>query len=183
MSGKPIIFIGASGSGKSELAQYLVYNFEAIPIVSTTSRSPRIGEINGVHYHFKSLEEILEMIKDDKFVEYANYSGNYYGTTVEELQNKLEKAKYIVNVMEINGALAMKKKFPETIIVYIDCPIDVLMTRMHSRGDSFESITKRVKNYVEQKEYENIQYADYVVDNSKTLEETYLQIRDILEKI
>lgn len=70
--GVPIIFIGPSGSGKSSLAQYLIYNYEAIKLVSTTSRKPRVGEVNGVHYHFEDEDSIANLIKNNTFLEYLN---------------------------------------------------------------------------------------------------------------
>ena len=180
--GKLIIFIGGSGSGKSALAQYLIENNEAEKIVSTTSRNPRIGEINGKHYNFEDLDVIETMIKEDKFLEYSIYSGNYYGITKDEIEKRMSNSDLVVHVMEIKGALKVKKTFPNTILIYCDAPIDILMERMYERGDDFKSITKRVKTYVEEKEYDNIKYADFVINNTGSIEDSYKQLDTILEQ-
>lgn len=183
MKERPIILIGASGSGKTELSQYLIYKHLMNPITSTTSREPRKGELNGIHYHFKNRETFEKMIENNEFIEFAEYSGNYYGTSKQEIEQKMKDNKCVVNVMEIVGAKAMKKIFPNTIIIYIDCPIDVMMQRMFDRGDDFSSIKKRVKNYVETREFENNKFADFIIDNSQSLEYSYAQLDEIINKL
>lgn len=178
--GKPIIFIGPSGSGKTSFAQYLIDNYNAMKIVSTTNRNKRENEIDGVHYHFKDNITIQNMINNNEFLEYSNYADNYYGITKKELENKINQADLIVNVMEIKGALKMKEYFPETVIIYCDVPIDTLMNRMYERGDSFQNIAKRVKNYTETKEYENIKYADFVLDNTGHIKDSYKKLESFL---
>ena len=116
------------------------------------------------------------MINNNEFLEYSIYSGKYYGTTKAEISKKISSAELVVNVMEINGALAIKKEFPETIIIYCSVPIDISMKRMKERGDSFDDIASRVKNYVETKEYENAKYADFILDNTGSIQDSYKQI-------
>lgn len=167
-----VIFIGPSGSGKSSVAQHLTYNYGAVKIVSTTSRKPRIGEIDGIHYHFVSKDDFEAMIDNNEFVEFARYSENYYGTTKAEIERKLKSDKLIVNVMEIGGALRIKELFPETKIIFCYSEIDNLMQRMYDRGDSFENIKKRVKFFFDAEEYKNSEYADFILNNNGELKES-----------
>lgn len=167
-----VIIIGPSGSGKSSVAQHLIYNHGAVKIVSTTSREPRQGEVDSIHYHFVSKEDFVNMIDADAFVEFAKYSENYYGTTKAEIEKKLKSDKLVVNVMEIGGAMKIKELFPETKIIFCYSDIDNLMQRMYDRGDSFESIKKRVKFLFDEKEYENADKADFILNNNGSLKES-----------
>ena len=176
-----IIFIGPSGSGKSSIAQHLIYNHGAVKIVSTTSRKPRVGEVDGIHYHFVSKDKFEEMVKNDEFVEFAKYSENFYGTTKKEIEKKIKSTQLIVNVMEIGGALKIKKMFPETKIIFCYSEIDNLMQRMHDRGDSFEDIKKRVKFYFNEEEYNNSDKADFILDNNWDLKNSFKLLEDYLQ--
>ena len=175
-----IIIIGPSGSGKSSIAQHLMYNHGAMKIVSTTSREPRAGEVDGIHYHFVSKDKFVEMIDNDEFVEFAKYSDNYYGTTKAEIEKKLKSDKLAVNAMEIGGAMKIKELFPETKIVFCHSDIDVLMQRMNDRGDSFENIKKRVKFLCDEKEYDNASKADFILNNNGELKDSCRALEEYL---
>lgn len=175
-----VIFIGPSGSGKSSIAQHLIYNFEAVKIVSTTSREPRPGEVDGIHYHFVSKEKFEEMIANDEFVEFAKYSSNYYGTSKKEIEKKIKSDRLVVNVMEIGGALKIKEMFPETKIIFCYAEIDSLMQRMYDRGDSFENIKKRVKFLFDEEEYKNSDKADFVLNNNGELKNSFKELEEYL---
>ncbi len=176
-----VIFIGPSGSGKSSVAQHLIYNYGAVKIVSTTSRDPRQGEVDGIHYHFVGKEKFLEMIDVDEFVEFAKYSDNYYGTTKAEIEKKLKSDKLVVNVMEIGGAMKIKELFPETKIIFCYSEIDNLMQRMYDRGDSFDNIKKRVKFLFDTEEYKNSDKADFVLNNNGSLKESCQALEEYLK--
>lgn len=175
-----IIIIGPSGSGKSSIAQHLMYNHGAMKIVSTTSRKPRAGEVDGIHYHFVSKDKFLEMIDNNEFIEFAKYSDNYYGTTKAEVEKKLKSDKLAVNAMEIGGAMKIKELFPETKIVFCHSDIDVLMQRMNDRGDSFENIKKRVKFLFDEKEYDNVTKADFILNNNGELKDSCKALEEYL---
>lgn len=171
-----LVIVGPSGSGKSTLAEFLK-DFGYQQIISCTTRKPRPDEINGVHYYFKTKEEFDKIKK----IEYTLYAGNYYGTTYDELQEQLNKENCFC-IMDINGALKMKKWFPQTKIIFIYSNIDVLNQRMLKRGDSIEKINERISNILEEKELDNYIYADLVINN-KDLNETYKIIKDYINKL
>ena len=169
-----IILVGPSGGGKSCMSQYLVATYEAESIVSDTSRIPRVGEIPDVDYYFRTQEEMLQMIENQEFVEYSMYASAIYGTSKKELESKMDAA-LSVNVMEITGARKIKEMYPDTVLIFCKCPVASLMYRMRDRGDSFDNIVKRVSQLVDNDEFANEKYCDYVIDNSGTLEDAYAQ--------
>lgn len=175
-----VIFIGPSGSGKSSIAQHLMYNHGAVKVVTTTSREPRVGEVDGVHYNFVSKEKFLKMIENDEFVEFAKYSESLYGTTKKEVEKKIQSDRLIIMVMEVNGALKIKNMFPEAKIIFCYSEIDNLMQRMYDRGDSFENIKKRVKFFFDNKEYEDSNKADFILDNNGDLKDSFQKIEKYL---
>lgn len=179
-----IIFIGGSGSGKTELQKYMVNSYSAKSLISTTNRTPRFNEVNNIDYCFKTEKEIEQMIKNNDFIEFVKYNNHYYGTTYEEINKKMNKFKYIVNVMEINGALKIKKIYEkQCYLIYCYCPLDILLKRMKYRGDSKEKILERKQIFLTQKEDNNRIFADYIIDNSKSINNSCKQLDIILKKI
>lgn len=179
-----IIFIGGSGSGKTELQKYMINHYSAIPLISCTNRFPRKNEINEIDYYFKTTFDIKNMINNNEFIEYTKYNKNYYGTTYNEINCKINKSKYVVNVMEINGALKIKELYPnQCYLIYCYCPLDILLERMENRGDSQEKILDRKEIFLSQKEDENKQFADYIIDNSQLLKQSLIQLDFILNQI
>lgn len=83
-----IILIGPSASGKTEIAKYLISTFSFNKFVTTTTRTPRVGEINDVDYHFINKDKFNDLVSNNKFIEYVNYNDNFYGTTLEEIDDK-----------------------------------------------------------------------------------------------
>lgn len=183
--GRLIIFVGPSGSGKSAMADYMMREHHALKVVSTTNRAVRQGEVEGESYYFVSDDMFTHMTLCNEFVEYAMYSDKYYGTTRAELSEKLKAAGdgYVVNCMEISGALAVKKAIPGTVLIFMDVPISALMKRMHDRGDDFDAITARVQNYVDKKEADNERFCDYVIHNTGSLQDAEEILDRILEYI
>ena len=132
--GKLFIISGPSGSGKSTL---LTEVFEKIDnkyfSVSATTRKPRPGEVDGVNYWFKSHEEFKALLEAGEFLEYAEYAGNFYGTLAEPILNELEQGRDIFLDIEVQGALQVRKKIPEAILVFAIPP-------------TFEELERRLRN-------------------------------------
>ena len=134
---KGLVFVvsAPAGTGKTTLINRLVTEFQSIVAsVSYTTRKPRNGEIDGVHYHFIAPEEFQAKITSSDFLEYVNLYGTYYGTSKQWIQDQCEKGKHVVLVIDTQGALQLKGEFP-AVFIFIGCPsLDVLRERIHRRG-------------------------------------------------
>ena len=157
---------GFSGAGKGTLMKNLLakYNNYALSI-SCTTRKPREGELDGREYFFKTKEEFEEMISKDELVEYARYVDNYYGTPKEFVLSQLDAGKDVLLEIEIQGALKIKEKFPEAVLVFITPPSgEELKSRLIGRGtESPEVVEKRLQRAVQ--ESEGVEAYDYILIN------------------
>ena len=137
--GRLFVISGASGVGKSTvLKQVMAARDDLRFSVSATTRSPRPGEEEGVHYYFVSKEAFLRMIDEDAFVEYDAHMDNYYGTPKAQLEEKLEVGSVILDI-EPNGAFQVQKKRPDAVLIFITPPsVEELERRLRSRGDTSE---------------------------------------------
>ena len=157
---------GFSGAGKGTLMKNLLakYNNYALS-VSCTTRKPREGELDGREYFFKTKEEFEEMISKDELVEYARYVDNYYGTPKEFVRSQLDAGKDVLLEIEIQGALKIKEKFPEAVLVFITPPSgEELKSRLIGRGtESPEVVEKRLQRAVQ--ESEGVEAYDYILIN------------------
>ena len=134
--------------------------------VSCTTRAPRDGEINGMHYFFISKEEFEQMIKDEQFLEHACYSGNYYGTNKKFVDEKISQGKSVLLEIELQGALQVMEKCPEAVTVFITPPtFEELERRLRGRHtESEEAIQKRLES--SKKELENANKFHYIIENN-----------------
>ena len=137
--GKLFVVSGASGVGKSSVLKRLMAERSNLLFsVSATTRDPRPGEEEGVHYYFITQEQFQEMIRQDAFLEYDAHAANYYGTPVDQLEEKLERGDVILDV-EPAGAKIVKEKRPEAILIFVMPPsVEELERRLRSRGDTPE---------------------------------------------
>jgi len=161
-----IVISGAAGSGKGTLVKKLTAdNDKYFVSKSVTTRAPRGDDILGVSYHFTTREKFEEMIASNELVEYAEYSGNYYGTPVTPINNAIESGKNIILEIETRGAIQIKKRFPEAILIWITPPdYENLERRLRSRGTNTESdILRRLETA--KKELTLLNEYDYVVIN------------------
>ncbi|SKB89943.1 guanylate kinase [Lachnospiraceae bacterium] len=161
-----VVVSGFAGAGKGTIMKQLVSDYDNYALsVSATSRNPRPGEVDGVNYFFKTREEFEEMISKDELVEYAEYVGNYYGTPRAFVEEKLQEGKNVILEIEIQGAMQIKKKFPEALLVFIMPPSAAeLKRRLVGRGtETPEVIDKRMKRAVQ--ESEGIENYDFIVVN------------------
>jgi len=168
ISGRGILTVvsGFAGSGKGTLMKRLLKDYEGYALsVSATSRSPRPGEEEGISYFFKTREEFEKMIENDELLEYAEYVGNYYGTPKSFVEGKLNEGRDVVLEIEIQGAMQIKRKYPDTLLIFVTPPsVSELRRRLTGRGtETPEVIEKRMKRAAG--ESEGIENYDYIVIN------------------
>ena len=167
-TGVLIVISGFSGAGKGTLMKKLMecYSNYALSI-SMTTRAPRPGEENGVHYFFVDKETFEKTIAEDGLIEYANYCGNYYGTPRAYVENCLSEGKDVILEIEIQGACKIREKYPDAVLVFVTPPDGVeLERRLSGRGtETDEVIRTRLKRAIE--EAEGIENYDYIVVNDE----------------
>lgn len=178
MERKIYLLMGPSGAGKTTLGEYL--KELGIPeLVSHTTRPPRKGEINGVHYHFVSVDE-FKKIELAEFNEYPTNSGRFYGISKAEIESKLASHQKVFAVAELNGIKQLKKAYPnEVVVIFITASLEEMERRMRKRGDSEEVIQSRLKQAIENKEHEHKWIADYIIENND-LEKSKEQLKKIV---
>ena len=148
-----IILSGFSGVGKGTVVRRLLSDYDNYALsISATTRKPREGEEDGVSYFFKSKEEFEQMIKEDSFIEHARYVENYYGTPKAYVQEQLDAGKDVILEIEIQGALKIKKKFPEAVLIFVTPPsAGELRNRLAGRGtETPEKIAARLSRAAEE---------------------------------
>lgn len=159
MSQKGILAVvsGFSGAGKGTLIRELLHRYEGqyALSVSATTRKPREGEVHGREYFFLSKEEFEHLIEEDALIEHACYVGNYYGTPKSYVMQQIEAGRDVILEIEIQGALKVKEKFPDTLMIFITPPsAGELERRLRGRGtESDEVIKNRLARAAEEAEY------------------------------
>ena len=175
--GQLVVVSGPSGSGKDTiLNEIFKMDPDIIPSVSATTRPPRKGEINGVNYYFMSVEEFEERIKRDEFLEYVQYGDNYYGTLKPQLEEKLKTGKTVVLIIDVRGAVNVRKVYPTAKTIFILPPTESeLEKRLRCRESETEtSLLKRLE--VVKDEIKRVNEYDYAVVNDeleKAVEKVY----------
>ena len=145
--GKTFIICGPSGVGKGTVVARLLASDPSLYFsVSATTRPPRPGEEDGVHYHFLTRETFQEWVEAGDFLEYAQYVGNFYGTPRLYVDRAMDQGRDVILDIEIQGALQVSQKMPEAVRIFIAPPSwDELERRLTDRGtDSEEKIQKRL---------------------------------------
>ena len=163
-----IVVSGFSGAGKGTIMKALLERYDNYALsISATTRNPRPGEEEGKAYFFKTTEESEKMIAKDDLIEYAMYVGNYYGTPKAYVEEQLRAGKDVILEIEIQGALKVKEKFPNTLLLFVTPPsAEELRKRLEGRGtETQEVIDGRMKRAIEEAEYMD-QY-DYLVVNDE----------------
>lgn len=164
--GALVVVSGFSGAGKGTLMKALLNKYDNYALsISATTRSPREGEVDGREYFFKTREEFIQMIDADQLIEHAEYVNNFYGTPKDYVFSNLESGRDVLLEIEIQGALKVKEKFPETVLIFVTPPsAEELRSRLIGRGtESIEKINARLKRAAEEAEYMN-EY-DYILVN------------------
>ena len=161
-----IVVSGFAGSGKGTIMKEIMEQYDNYALsISATTRKPRGAEVDGKEYFFKTTEEFEKMIAQGELIEYANYVGNYYGTPRAYVEEQLESGKDVILEIEIQGALKVKKQFPETLLLFVTPPnATILKERLVGRGtETMEVIDKRMQRAAE--EAEGILSYDYLLIN------------------
>ena len=161
-----VIVSGFSGAGKGTVMKALMGKYDNYALsISATTRAPRTGEENGREYFFKSVEEFEKMIAQDQLIEYANYVGNYYGTPKAYVESKLDEGKDVILEIELQGAMKVKEKMPDTVLIFITPPTaEELKKRLVGRGTEDEAtINARLRRASEEAGY--MEKYDYLLIN------------------
>lgn len=164
--GKLVVVSGFSGAGKGTVMNMLVSTHVGYALsVSATTRNPREGEVDGVSYFFKTVEEFEDMISKGELVEYAKYVNNYYGTPKAFVDMQRNEGKDVLLEIEIQGALKVKEQFPDAILIFITTKdAKTLKERLTGRGtETEEVIRQRLKRAAE--EALGVEAYDYIVVN------------------
>nr|WP_302598205.1 guanylate kinase [uncultured Cellulosilyticum sp.] len=177
--GLKIVISGPSGSGKGTIVKELIKNEQFMLSISATTRMPRQGEEEGVHYYFKSVAEFENMIAEEALLEHANFCGNYYGTPKAPIEEGVKNGKDVILEIEVQGAQQIKKIYDDAVFIFVIPPsLTELEKRLIGRGtETEEVIAKRMGRAKEElalyKEY------DYIVIND-TLADAIDQINHIV---
>ncbi len=176
-----IVVSGFAGSGKGTMMKRLVEEYEGYALsVSMTTRKPRPGEVHGREYFFVTKEEFEQKIREGGLIEYAPYVENYYGTPREYVEKQMAAGKDVVLEIEIQGALKVKKRFPDSVLIFVLPPsVEELYRRLKNRGTETEDvIRKRMSRAAE--EASMIGRYDYIVINDG-VEESVRKLHSLIE--
>lgn len=168
--GELIVLSGPSGVGKSTVISELLSSRRDIHFsVSFTTRQPRVGEEHGVNYNFVAREEFERMIRDNEFLEYAQYVDNYYGTSLKIIEEKLQAGVDVLLDIEVQGAAKVREKCPEAVCIFIIPPsLEELSRRLRKRNtDSEDVIAQRLAKARE--ECRECTKYDYLVVNDNVM--------------
>lgn len=163
-----LVISGFSGAGKGTVMKRMLELHKEYSLsISATTRKPRTGEVDGREYFFKTVEEFEKMIADDALIEHAQYVGNYYGTPKAYVEEQLDKGNNVILEIEIQGAMNIKRMFPDAVLMFITPPTaEELEKRLRGRGtEDEETIMARLSRASE--EAEGVENYDYIVVNDE----------------
>lgn len=177
---KLFVISGSSGVGKGTVIKSLLSRHDDIKLsISYTTRIPRPGEKEGINYFYVTKTQFTKGVDNGEFLEWAEFSGNYYGTKKSFVIDSLEKGEHVLLEIDTQGALQIKKQMPDAVLIFIAPPsYDELVSRLRGRHtESEEAIQKRLK-FVEF-EKNNSKHFDYIIVND-TVENAVSQIENII---
>ncbi|MFK5883517.1 MAG: hypothetical protein QM489_04155 [Candidatus Izemoplasma sp.] len=156
-----LVMIGASASGKTEIAKILIKDYNFSKMVTYTTRSIRKDEVNGVDYHFVNMSEFLKKKKSNDFLETSLYNTNFYGTAFKDTEL------YKVLIVDPDGANSIyRKKMKDVVFCYLITDENVREKRMTLRGDDFNDILRRLELDRKYFTLENLNYIDFEINTS-----------------
>ena len=161
-----VVVSGFSGAGKGTLMKELLKRYDNYALsISATTRAPREGETDGKEYFFVTKEQFEKMRDERKLIEYAQYVNNYYGTPKEYVEQKMAEGKDVILEIEIQGALKVKKRFPDALLLFVTPPsAEELRRRLVGRGtETLEVINARLAR--EEEEASGMEAYDYLLIN------------------
>lgn len=163
---KLYVISGSSGVGKGTVLKgFMAKHPDFMLSISCTTRAPRPGEQNGVNYFFLSKEDFKRNVEEDKFLEWAEFAGNCYGTKKKYIQQCLDDGMNVILEIETKGALQVKEKMPEAVLIFIAPPsLEALENRLRGRHTEDEATIQKRLNEVK-KELECAKKYDYRVIN------------------
>jgi guanylate kinase len=174
-----LILVGASASGKTEIAKILIRDFGYKKMITTTSRRPRKGEINGIDYHFISKKRFENKIKKDAFLEYVTYNNHYYGTP----KKGVEKNKVLI-VDPVGANAIYEKRLPNIVIILLQTTEETRKTRMLERGDNLIQVIDRLEKDEHHFNKNNLTHVDFIVHTTEgTPSELALKIHELYHHI
>lgn len=166
--GSLFVITGPSGAGKGTVLKEVIKSLDRLYFsVSATTRNPREGEVDGVHYHFLTKARFEELIAGERFLEYAQYAENYYGTPLDPVLEQLEQGNDVILEIELQGALQVKQRMPQAVLVFIAPPsFEELEARLRGRGTESEEVILR-RLAIARQECANMDQFHYVVVNDE----------------
>lgn len=179
--GMLIVLSGPSGSGKGTIIKSLLeQRSDTVLSISMTTRDPRFGEQEGVHYFFRTREEFEQTIANDGFLEYAEYNGNYYGTPIAPIQRWLYEGKNVILEIEVQGAEKVMDKREDLVSIFLAVPsMEELESRLRGRGTETDEVIER-RLAAAKHELTRISRYQYVVLNDE-VEQAVARINTIID--
>ena len=192
-----VVVSGFSGAGKGTLMKRLIQDYDDYALsISATTRAPRPGEEDGREYFFLQKEQFEKKIAENGLIEYARYCDNYYGTPREYVEKQLEAGRDVILEIEIQGALKVKKQYPDALLLFVMPPSAAeLRRRLIGRGTETEKVIEK-RMHRASEEAEGIENYEYIVINDdldtcvkelheiiKTAHNTPLRNEEFIEKI
>ncbi len=161
-----IVVSGPSGAGKGTVLAHTITNYPTLRYsVSVTTRKPRTGEVEGVNYYFKTLEEFEELLSRGEFLEHQKVYDNYYGTPLSKVKQQLDEGFDVVLEIDVKGALEVKNKYPDAVMIFISpAKRETIEERLRGRStESEEQLKIRTASAIE--EIKQAVFYDYIVVN------------------
>lgn len=181
MSGLLFVVAAASGTGKTSLVKALLPQIDGLTVsISHTTRAMRVGEQDGVHYHFVTVEQFIQQINASGFIEHAEVFGNYYGTSQAAVMAQLQAGQDVLLEIDCQGAAQVRRLFPDSVQIFIVPPTRAaLRERLSNRGqDSDEVIERRLAGSLAEIQ-QHVSF-DYIVVNDQ-FEVALEQLKSIIQ--
>lgn len=177
--GKLLVVAAPSGAGKTTIVKYVLQNIpELVFSVSATTRKARNSEVDGKDYFFISENEFAKKIESNDFIEWEQFYGYYYGTMKSFVESNLEKGLSVLLEIDVKGALAIKEKYPDAELIYVEPPsFEELKRRLTARNtESAEDLKKRLERVEMELGYKN-RFAHFILnDNLESAKDKAIKI-------